>query len=142
MRLSAAPKSFLEKRLGIIKWLQCSDVLFHVNQEGIELWRRELQTRCNILLKKALLHAFAKILNLLISFTFGWKFIRSLAFPSMLFQAFLYCSMSLHAHACPNMSIPRPSMLNVYPYPLQCPSSPIHAHPRPCPSMPLHYLSL
>ena len=43
MRLSA-PKSFLEKRLGIIKWLQCSDVLFHVNQEGIELWCREPYT--------------------------------------------------------------------------------------------------
>ena len=43
MRLSV-PKSFLEKRLGIIKWLQCSDVLFHVNQEGIELWCREPNT--------------------------------------------------------------------------------------------------
>ena len=75
--------------------------------------------------------------NLLISLvtTFGWEFIRSLTFPSMLFQAFPYCSMSLHAHTCSNMSIPRPSMfihihwLPIYAHPP--PSIPIHAHAPP-----------
>ena len=62
---------------------------------------------------------------------------------SMLFQAFLYCSMSLHAHACPNMSIPRPSMfIHIHWLPIHAhllPSMPIHAHAPQCPSIIYHY---
>ena len=92
----------------------------------------ESHTRCNILLKKRSYMRLWKFTrsNLLISFVTYHIWLGIHMLPYIPFHAVSSLSMlnipwSLHAHACPKMSIARPSMF------IHIHLLPIHAHLRP-----------